>query len=155
MGDSHVRRAADHLMMLKRPLNLGFHQVTVFWRGEGGMHIDTMSHKPESHHRKYQPPDVVILACGTNDLTSIKGSNITNYLKDSINELKYWLPNCTVMYSDILPSRKYKGAKSHKQIDLKRKHINRHMNAFVKTPNGIRHTQFPYKNESLIRGYPD
>ncbi len=96
-----------------------------------------MSLKLESHHTKYQPPDVVILACGSNDLPSTKGSNIINYLKDSINELKYWPPNCTVMYSDILPRHKYKGAKSPKQIDLKRKYINRHVNSFVKTPNDM------------------
>ncbi len=106
MGDSIVRRAADHLVSCHLPLNLGVHQVEIEWKGQGGMHVSTLGRMLESNLGKYPPPDVVVIACGTNDLTSAKDIVIEHILIDSIQQFKADMPTRRVMYSNILHRRK-------------------------------------------------
>ncbi len=150
VGDSIVRRAADHLVSCHLPLNLGVPQVEIEWKGQGGMHVSTLGRMLESHLGKYPPPDVVVIACGTNDLTSAKGIVIEHILIDSIEQFKADMPTRRVMYSNILPRRKYKHATDPIKVDLKRKNINKHLNAFVKAPNGIKHPNFHTNRHPLF-----
>ncbi len=64
--------------------------------------MDTMSRKCESQLGKY-PPDVIIIACGTNDLVDIKENNIINMLRETIDDIHQLVPRCHIMFSDILP----------------------------------------------------
>ena len=155
LGDSLVRRAHQYLISQHKDPNLGLHQVEVMWIGEGGMHVDTLSRKLESYLGKHAAPDVLIIHCGSNDLTSTKNSDIISHIVAAIDELHLTAPNCLVLYSDILPRRRYLGAHNPKQVDLKRKCINRHMKSYVQYPYGISHPQFTYKSSSLILGFPD
>jgi lysophospholipase L1-like esterase len=97
------------------------HRVEIVWKGEGGMHVDILGQKLESHLRKCPAPDIVVIACGTNDQTASKGIALLNTLKDAIQQLKHQLPRCRIMYSNILPRRKYNKAKDSRKVDLKRK----------------------------------
>ncbi len=84
-GDSIVKRADEHLISKHKDFNLSLDKAEVVWKGESGLHVDTMSRKCESHLGMYPPSDIIIIAWGTNDLVDIKENNIINMLRETIH----------------------------------------------------------------------
>jgi len=137
------------------PDNFGECRVQVVWKGRGGLKVGELSRMLESQIGKYQAPDVLVIACGTNDLVQTSSMDIEMSLKDTVTEFKKHVPQCKVMFSNVLPRRKYKGARDSKAIDLKRKKINMKMDSFGGYHNVVFHPQFTYKSTTLIKGRPD
>ena len=157
LGDSIVHWAQQHASRAGLdPGTLGMAYVQVFWLVERGMHVDTILRKFESATGKYGCPDVLIIHCGTNDVTFYKEHILIDKLNDIIQELLAWPTPCRVMWSDILPRTywdiKDSNVKSQAAIDTKRKHINKKIRAKVRYPNGIKHPQFLYNSYHLIKG---
>jgi hypothetical protein len=117
--------------------------------------LEELGRKVESHLGKYPLPKIIIIAFGTNNLVNTKEHLIVNTLSDVIDDIHTSVPQCRIMFSDMIPSRHYKGAKNQRHIDQKLKTINRNIKSYVGYPNGISHPQFKMTTHKLILGYPD
>ena len=155
IGDSITRRAHEFLRESDRSVDLDCRQYTISWKGRGGRHVADLSRVIESETGKYPTPDVIIIACGSNDLVEMPKHQIIQTLKDVIAEIWSHAPDTHVIYSTILPRLKYKGALNQVAIDSKRKHINAKIMAFIGVDNTICHPQFSRESKDLIKGSPD
>ncbi len=117
--------------------------------------MDALERKIESHLGKYPHPAVIVIAYGTNDLITMKEHAIIKILRDVVNEIHRSVPQCRVMFCDILPRCYYVKAHNQHCIDHKRKSVNRHLKAYIQYLNGISHPQYATTSYDLILGYPD
>ncbi|XP_072021493.1 uncharacterized protein [Amphiura filiformis] len=157
VGDSLIYWAAQYLLPWgESALNLHLRNRRVTWKGYRGGHLadvpaiitESMSRLGGSH-----VPAVVIIHMGTNDLVGLDLLAFKHLLESVIAECKRLLPNTIFMWSGIIPRHFYKGARSQKGIDEKRKEVNKIAKRILARSEGrvIRHDNFRWDMSYLFR----
>jgi lysophospholipase L1-like esterase len=70
-------------------------------------------------------PELIFIHLGGNDLCEVQVSKLRKLMSDDIQYLRDAFPETKIIWIDILPRRRWRGAKSLRTIDIKRKRINR------------------------------
>jgi lysophospholipase L1-like esterase len=95
----------------------------VIWKGLSGAKISGLRNRLSRMLHKYEYPTTIILHLGTNDIFNANLGVIRARIKSNLQDVRNLLPNTRVIWSDILPRRKYKlerkeGAGKKCTIDL-------------------------------------
>ncbi|VDI31239.1 Hypothetical predicted protein [Mytilus galloprovincialis] len=78
----------------------------------------------EENLRCYQPPQILIIHLGSNDLGLIKGKELIEQIRLDIIRLHVLLPNLFLVWSEILPRRYWHLAENQVAINSTRKRVN-------------------------------
>ena len=110
-------------------MNMHLPHRRVTWKGyRGGRLADVPGRIFESISNPFgtrQAPCAAILHVGTNDLINLDLIQFKVLMQAVISECARLLPDTIFIWSDILPRFFYKGARSQKAIEVKRKEVNR------------------------------
>ncbi|KAJ8321181.1 hypothetical protein KUTeg_001306, partial [Tegillarca granosa] len=154
MGSSIIYwacRMANRL--LSRHLRLEHLGVHISWFGKRGMIWEdvllTVSHKLTY----LPPPKVLILHVGANNIPSTNTGILCNRIKQDIHQLAIWMPDCFVIWSDLICRLNWRREISIQTLERKRKRINR-MGRGVSTNAGgsfIKHPDITFDCPGLFR----
>ncbi|XP_062610981.1 uncharacterized protein LOC134272832 isoform X1 [Saccostrea cucullata] len=144
------RWAATNLTTNLRLENLG---VQVTWIGKRGMKWGDLIDSMEQKLTKCPPPAYLVIHLGGNDITSIKSEVLCTRIEHDICLMTNRLPSCKMIWSDILPRRKWIGGRDICSVERKRKRVNRAARRAVASVNGsvINHPDIEFSEEGLYR----
>lgn len=110
--------------------------VRVWWKGVQGMTWDQLV--PQLHQLKltWPRPDMLIIHLGGNDINRTAREELLSTMKNSLNSVRYILPDCLMVWSDILPRRYWKQGTTlvedlDKTVDRNRELINSKMHTII------------------------
>ena len=155
IGSSIVYWAARSA--IKRPggrhLNLQLHNLYIEWFGTRGMKWQDFDPLFENKLSTSPPPDYLVVHLGSNDLGSIRSSELVYSMKCSFLRCKALAPNSTIIWSDMLPRRYWHNAKDASKVEGARKNINRKVKQFLKQEGGlvIRYPSITFADKQLFR----
>ncbi|XP_060570324.1 uncharacterized protein LOC132728663 isoform X1 [Ruditapes philippinarum] len=103
--------------------NLKIDGVSIAWWGKRGLGWSGLRRHIELQVLFSQPPKMVIINLGGNDLQSFKTPDIRNLIKQEIDYLRDAFPDTLLVWMDILPRTWPEN--ENKPLNLKRKRLNR------------------------------
>ena len=128
LGSSIVRDAFTHAKCKLQNLNL-VKNVHVWWQGYGGLLMANVGEKLDLiDSLNSETPSILILHCGGNDLGKRKTVNIINSIENTLREIHIKYPFTKIVFSQILPRKKWRYSCNNKAMD----HARRRVNSFVK-----------------------
>ncbi|CAJ0965397.1 unnamed protein product [Ranitomeya imitator] len=133
MGHSYVVWAALRAAVRPdgRQLGLSRETVTLRWIGKRGMVWKEWL--PEFHRfvRLDRVPEIVVIHLGGNDLAKRSCRELIKDIKFDI--LRFWVmfPKVLLVWSDIIPRKRWRGARSHEGVNRARIKINRAISRFM------------------------
>ena len=102
--------------------NLKINGVTVAWWGKRGLGWQGLRGHIEVQVLFSQPPKLIIINLGGNDLKSLKTPDIRNIIQREISYLREAFQETCIVWMDILP-RTFLPIEEHKPLNLKRKRL--------------------------------
>ncbi|XP_063287379.1 uncharacterized protein LOC134572384 [Pelobates fuscus] len=98
-----------------------------------------------------QRPDLLVLHAGGNDLGLTPQRRLVKWMKQDLNSLRDLLPGVMLVWSEIVPRRRWRHARDPEAIDRCRKKVNSLMASFVRKLGGVvvRHSEL----EGGLPGY--
>ncbi|XP_052790158.1 uncharacterized protein LOC128224375 [Mya arenaria] len=113
VGSSIVRNAFMHAWMSDP--NLKMESCKLWWQGYGGLGIKEMERKINLLKRvnMCQPPAMIIMHCGGNDIGRIKISEFIKHFKMLVDNIGNILPGTIVVFSQILPRLTWRYSKNN------------------------------------------
>ncbi|XP_063295456.1 uncharacterized protein LOC134582747 [Pelobates fuscus] len=117
---------------------LGFHrdQLAVQWFGYRGFCwgevCGMVFRMVAGGHR----PDLLVLHAGGNDLGLTPQRRLVKWMKQDLNSLRDLLPGVMLVWSEIVPRRRWRHARDPEAIDRCRKKVNSLMASFVRKLGG-------------------
>ncbi|XP_048240539.1 uncharacterized protein LOC125373483 [Haliotis rufescens] len=133
VGSSYMARARQYLLLNGTSPN----QPRMLWLARGGMRwkeVDTILDAQVKATRR--SPRALIIHLGSNDLCSVKGSQLYLDMVASILRIQLQLPDTKVIVSSMLPRRYWHDARDPLKIEGMRKNINRRLGNRVKELGG-------------------
>lgn len=126
VGSSLVRGAFQRSLQRPDGPGLGLDQsgISIHWDYQNGMRLFHVIPIIEQRLRYYQPPELLIIHAGGNDIGTKSMVEITWEAKSIFNNLAYMLPNTTLVWSQILPRRSWRYLNITYVADKTRKRIN-------------------------------
>ncbi|OCT76602.1 hypothetical protein XELAEV_18031805mg [Xenopus laevis] len=130
---------------------LGFleEQATVRWLGVGGLCWEEVVPMIIQEAKRVGPPNIILVHAGGNDLARCPMKQLTKNIKRDFVRLWTIFPGVCLLWSEILPRKKWRGARSHGAVDNARIKINKAVSKFVQGQGGvaIRHREFDNPGE--------
>lgn len=123
------------------------------WNHQPGMRmwdiIPTIDHLLLSNNH----PNILILHCSGNDIGQFKIHYINKYLKEVIDYLCTKMPKTLIVWSQILPRRKWRNEISHYKLEKGRKRINSCISTYLIKHGGgyLRYPEIDETNDGLYR----
>ena len=147
-----MRRAKTHVAGLQ----LGFqHQGEAYlmWKSGRGDHLQENFQKLTDRMSSAQlPPDVVIIHVGSNDLGDTPWRTLRQQLRDGFKAVFDTQPRTRLVWSDIIPRRKYRQGCSYRAMEHMRKKLNRYASALcVHSDGGFISHPIKCGDEALFR----
>ncbi|XP_071097708.1 uncharacterized protein [Haliotis cracherodii] len=133
VGSSYMARARQYLLLKGTSPN----QPRMLWLARGGMRwkeLDTILDAQVKATRR--SPRALIIHLGSNDLCSVKGSQLYLDMVASILRIQLQLPDTKIIVSSMLPRRYWHDARDPRKIEGMRKNINRRLTNRVKELGG-------------------
>lgn len=123
------------------------------WHGERGMRWKQLLPKVRSLLKEEQPPQILLLHLGGNDLVSTSLRMLIQEIKKDLSKIKQLMPNTRILWSDIVARIQYRGAKSNAKTEKARKSLNSTVHAHISKLDGlcIRHPQINWTCTELYR----
>ena len=81
--------------------------------------------------RDVPPPAMILIHLGSNDLGTIKTFNLIENIEIDIFRLKLLLPNCRIIWTELLMRRHWHNAKKGNALEKARKRVNCAIKNFV------------------------
>lgn len=88
-----------------------------------------------------EPPSIIVINLGGNDLTSIPLTRLMQLIRDEIAHIRTAFPQCTLVWMDILQRVCWGEGLSNNKIDRKRRRVNRWGSQQVKLRGPWHHIQ--------------
>ena len=121
VGDSLIHWAGHYAQEQGRE-NLGLpHQLD--WMGVRGMHWEQFTHKMQLKVLFSEPPKVIFIHLGGNDIELLTVCRIMNKIKSGFRYMRAAFPDCQLVWVDILPRLVWASGSPE---DCKRRRLNRH-----------------------------
>ncbi|XP_041443973.1 uncharacterized protein LOC121402113 [Xenopus laevis] len=151
VGHSFISRAQERSKVRPNGQQLGFleEQATVRWLGVGGLCWEEVVPMIIQEARRVGPPNIILVHAGGNDLARCPMKQLTKNIKRDFVRLWSIFPGVCLLWSEILPRKKWRGARSHGAVDSARIKINKAVSKFVQGQGGvaIRHREFDNPSE--------
>ncbi|VDI19047.1 Hypothetical predicted protein [Mytilus galloprovincialis] len=137
VGSSLIRNAFVHARSRTGGVNLGLHRigVKIWWQGYGVMGLKDL----ESTIKK---PKYLVLHIAGNDLGKTKIGFLRNEIKATLEKVQSYLPNSSIVWSQILPRTNWRHSNSHDSMMACRIRINSAIASFV-LKNGGHYIKYP------------
>ena len=137
-GDSIVKWAAKHALEVVKDVQLGFgDDAEIVWKGKGGTYlVNLLPSLLDEISMASIKPDAIIIHCGTNDLGTVQHHVIQRTLKQAVGDIRHCFPDILILWSDIIPRRSYKIARSNVKLDKARKKVNTYACKLLTGPMG-------------------
>ena len=132
LGHSLIRRLGEFVRGKK--IATPFRPV---WEGIGGAGVERTKRSFLSMLARWPEPAMVILHTGSNDLGTMPTGQLRRRLVELMALVKAALPRSTVVWSDMLPRRQYRGARNDKAVKDASVSVNRYLRTFA-ARNGMR-----------------
>ncbi|XP_069842788.1 collagen alpha-1(I) chain-like [Dendropsophus ebraccatus] len=139
MGHSYVCRGAQRAAMRPDGRQLGFSRRTavVRWLGRSGMGWNRVLSEFTSFARLDRPPDILVLHVGGNDLGVRPFRELIRDIRYDMLRLWRTFPGVLVVWSDVVPRRTWKVARSVERLNKARVKVNRAVSSFVSRNGGV------------------
>ncbi|KAJ7300342.1 hypothetical protein JRQ81_000022 [Phrynocephalus forsythii] len=93
------------------------------WLGTRGMLWDHLLPVVWKHAKHHGHPDALLIQLGKNDLTERKGIDLILGMKATLEFLHESFPDMTIMWSDLLQRRSWRGAASQRGVEKARRKV--------------------------------
>jgi hypothetical protein len=109
--------------------------------------------KVKSLLQRNLPPYMLLIHLGGNDLVSTHLGKLTKQAQGDVRTLAMLCPNTVLIWSDVLPRIRYRGATAHNKVEKTRKTFNSSMRAYVRKWSGksLRHPQIQWHSDQHFR----
>lgn len=96
-------------------------------------------------------PHALILHCGGNDIGNVPCGALLYHIKFTIAILSQMLPNCSLIWSSILPRRSWRYSSDDHAMEVTRKRINRGVRSYILKHGGyvIKYPDFDDRHPAL------
>ncbi|KAG5266277.1 hypothetical protein AALO_G00229180 [Alosa alosa] len=114
------------------PLSMDPDSVRIQWKGLQGMTWEQLV--PQLHQLKlnWPNPDLLIIHLGGNDINKSTSEELLSIIKSDLTSIRNIFPQCLIVWSDILPRRKWKqGVMPVEAVDRARDMINCRVHAIL------------------------
>lgn len=102
----------------------------------------------------HSQPNILIIHCSGNDIGQFKVHYINKYLKEVIDYLSNKMPKTLIVWSQILPRRKWRNEITHRKLEKGRKRINSCISTYIIKRGGA-YIRYPEIDESNNGMYSD
>ncbi|XP_053098555.1 uncharacterized protein LOC128321972 [Hemicordylus capensis] len=128
--------------------------ASISWISRRGMVIAQFLPLFQEFMAAYQPPDILVLHLGENDLASQTGLAIFHSLRKDILQVLRWCPGIAILWSAMLQRRVWRGARDPYGVDRARRKVNAQMARFLGSIGGgfIEHPGIIFSLPCLFRG---
>ena len=156
VGSSIIRHAFVHARnsYSGTQLDLKRHYGSVLWQGSSGLKWESLVPKIKLLlSLESQVPDYIVIHCGGNNIGGKKKSIVLRkQMEKTIISLHKHLPNTKLVWSQILPRRKYRSKIPTFELDEVRKRINNRLATVVLRTGGnyIRYPELSLKNRDFF-----
>ena len=133
VGSSIIKRGFVHAR--SRPggsqLGLGRIGASLWWQGKGGMRNIHLQPTIRTLLKVEDPPQMLILHCGGNDLV-LKGlGHLRVALKESVLWLQETFPGVLIVWSHVLPRLHWRGSNKPEATEKARRRLNAALSGFI------------------------
>ena len=144
VGDSYVHWLEDRTKFRGIAINLGNQSIhKVKWISKRGMHWSELNQVLQYQFLYHEPPKIIIVHLGSNDLTTTTGCELEHKMRDDLRSWMSAFPQTIFMFSELLPRLTWRAVNyPYKKIDKKRKHLNNCVRRFMSSMGGhfIKHS---------------
>ncbi|XP_071129598.1 uncharacterized protein [Mytilus edulis] len=155
IGSSIICSARDHSENRPSDSNLGLlknNNWFLRWAGKSGMKWDDVVGTVNSIINLCSKiPHALILHCGGNDIGNVPCGALLYHIKFTIAILSQMLPNCSLIWSSILPRRSWRYSSDDHAMEVTRKRINRGVRSDILQHGGyvIKYPDFDDRHPAL------
>ncbi|XP_063410045.1 uncharacterized protein LOC134693232 isoform X2 [Mytilus trossulus] len=155
IGSSIICSARDHSENRPSGSNLGLlknNNCFLRWAGKSGMKWDDVVGTVNSIINLCNKiPHALILHCGGNDIGNVPCGALLYHVKFTIAILSRMLPNCSLIWSSILPRRSWRYSSDDHAMEVTRKRINRGVRSYILKHGGyvIKYPDFDDRHPAL------
>ncbi|XP_071173096.1 uncharacterized protein [Mytilus edulis] len=144
VGSSLIRNAFVHARSRTGGVNLGLHRigVKIWWQGYGGMGLKDLESTIKRLMKYEKAPKYLVLHIAGNDLGKTKLGFLRNEIKATLEKVQSYLPNSSIVWSQILPRTNWRHSKSQDSMMACRIRINSAIASFV-LKNGRHYIKYP------------
>ncbi|CAG2198938.1 unnamed protein product [Mytilus edulis] len=144
VGSSLIRNAFVHARSRTGGVNLGLHRigVKIWWQGYGGMGIKDLESTIKRLMKYEKAPKYLVLHIAGNDLGKTKLGFLRNEIKTTLEKVQSYLPNSSIVWSQILPRTNWRHSISQDSMMACRIRINSAIASFV-LKNGGHYIKYP------------
>ena len=93
----------------------------VSWHGQRGMKWNQLIPKVKTLLQKDLPPHKLLIHLGGNYLVTTHLGKLTKQAQSDVRALAMLCPKTVLLWSDVLPRIRYRGAKAHNKVEKTRK----------------------------------
>ncbi|XP_067323427.1 uncharacterized protein [Anolis sagrei] len=127
-GHSYIHWAERHASKTSFGQHLGLAaDVAIEWRGRRGLRWEGLMPLLFPSGRGSNPPDMLIVHLGGNDLGLLKGKALSEQALADFRTIREAWPHTRLVWSTIIPRHKWPGGGTVKQMDEARRRVNRSM----------------------------
>jgi hypothetical protein len=108
----------------------------VSWHGQRGMKWNQLLPKMKTLMRSATPPQMLFVHLGGNDLASTPLRQLTQQAQCNMKALSELCPQTVLIWSDVLPRIRYRGADANNKMKKTRKTFNSAMRAYIRKLGG-------------------
>ncbi|XP_077148219.1 uncharacterized protein LOC143808926 [Ranitomeya variabilis] len=120
-----------------RQLGMARNGAVIRWLGYRGLTWGRVLHEFFRAVNLYGVPDILVLHAGGNDLGAISGKGLSAKIRTDIRQLGLAFPNLRLVWSDMVPRKNWRGARSVKKINKARITVNKEVSKFVSRNGGV------------------
>ncbi|CAG2216618.1 unnamed protein product [Mytilus edulis] len=144
VGSSLIRNAFVHARSRTGGVNLGLHRigVKIWWQGYGGMGLKDLESTIKRLMKYEKAPKYLVLHIAGNDFGKTKLGFLRNEIKATLEKVQSYLPNSSIVWSQILPRTNWRHSISQDSMMACRIRINSAIASFV-LKNGGHYIKYP------------
>lgn len=139
VGHSFIARAERHPLASRASVLMGGRKVR--WLGVGGMRWQELLGVLFRNEAVWGRPSWLVVHLGGNDLGRVPGLELIQQIQGDFAYIGSVWPEVRLVWSDIVPRVRWRGARDLKAIDKARKKVNWAVSRFMETEGGfaVRH----------------
>jgi len=138
VGSSIIKHAFVEAWQSPTGTNLGLERIgaSLWWQGRSGLRLLSLKGHVRTLLRYEEPPNIILIHIGGNDLGYIKVGVLRNWLKNFFSWLQEIMPHAFLVWSQILPRNKWRPSHNLPAMDRARIRLNSSVGSFVLSKGG-------------------
>lgn len=156
IASSLIHYAHHHAFIIyaDQHLHLQAHNISLKWFGKRGMIWEDVEPKLRELIGQFGYPNVLMLHCGGNSIGTMSLRHLQKFMKLTIVNIQNMLPNCRIIWSQILPRKYYRHMFSREAAEKARARINTSLSNFILARNGG-YINYPDLKQCTLKLFPD